>query len=480
MGFDWSPSQQFGWLTGPASEHKFAVRGAFGVYYNRDSEEAQLENLEDPPFGTSSYGAGSVQGLSPSFTDPYVDVAGNGTVPSPFPYTFPTAATASSITAAEFASYAPYDLSTIASNYDVPYTYNFNLNVQRQIPGDQVLTVAYVGSLGRKLVRAYEADQITPSGHADAVAACTASTSACAGGPRYVDPVYDSSWYTDTTGNFWSVGRVHTDGTSNYNALQVSLQKNPTHGLYYNLAYTWSHALDNGSGFEGSGFGNSYDLTGTNWVPGFQHLSYGDSEYDARQRFSAGYGYVIPLLRSMKQNRIVNEALGGWNITGITALQSGNPVSIGETGTNNSLYCDSPYDFYSCPDTPETSSFHIPLLNPRSPSHLWFSPSYFSPEPLGTFGNVRRGFMRGPGFNYTDMSLFKDLPLGGADSPRILQLRLEAYNLFNHPNFAPPNGNLSDGSAFGTITSVITPTADGGQGDPQPGRAVQIASRIYF
>ncbi len=493
VGFAWSPSNGPSALFGPSGSHMFSIRGGFGVYFNRDSEEAQLQNLEDPPFGTSSLGAGGVPGLSPSFTNPYVDIAGNGSAKSPFPYTFPTPATAKTITAAQFASYVPYDLSTIASNYNVPYAYNFNLNVQRQIPGDQVLTVAYVGTLGRKLIRAYEADQITPSGHAAAVAACTAwetsptsaAAAACSAGPSSVGPYADPSWYIDTTGNFLSVGRVHTDGASNYNALQVSLEKNPTHGLYFNLAYTWSHALDNGSGFESSGFGNSYDITGTNWVPGFQYLSYGNSEYDATQRFSAGYGYVIPLFRAMKENRIVNEALGDWNITGITALQSGFPASIGETGTNNSLYCDTlfgSYNYYACPDTPETSSFHIPLLNPRSPSHLWFSPSYFSAEPVGTFGNVGRGFMRGPGFNYTDLSLFKDLPLGRSDTSRILQLRLEAYNAFNHPNFAPPDGNLSTGAAFGTITSVQEPGQVTGNvnGDPQPGRAVQIAGRIYF
>jgi hypothetical protein len=99
---------------------------------------------------------------------------------------------------------------------------------------------------------------------------------------------------------------------------------------------------------------------------------------------------------------------------------------------------------------------------------------------LGGPYNVKRNFLGGPGFNYTDMSLFKNFPLGGADSPRILQLRLESYNLFNHPNFAPPDGNLIDGASFGNITSVVEPVADNGEGDPQPGRAVQLAGRFYF
>jgi hypothetical protein len=266
----------------------------------------------------------------------------------------------------------------------------------------------------------------------------------------------------------------------------VSLENRTTHGLYYNIGYTWSHALDNGSSFESSGFGNSYDLTGTNWVPGFQQLSYGNSEYDARQRFFAAYEYVVPLTSAMRQNYIVNEAIGGWHLGGYTVLQSGNPVSIGETDDNRSLYCNSDEEFfYECPDTPQTSTFNIPILNPRAAGNEWFGGAPFSLEPLGTFGNVPRNFLRGPGFNYTDMTLFKDFPIGKADSPRYVQVRLEAFNVFNHANFAPPDGNLLDGlpangGTFGVISSVVVPTADGGSGDPQPGRAVQLAGKIYF
>jgi hypothetical protein len=120
-------------------------------------------------------------------------------------------------------------------------------------------------------------------------------------------------------------------------------------------------------------------------------------------------------------------------------------------------------------------------LRPGNPSASFpEASSFFSPEPPGTFGNVKRNFLRGPGFHYTGMSLFKNFPLGRADSPRIIQLRLESYNLFNHPNFAPPDGNLSDGASFGTITSLVVPTADNGEGDPQLGRAVQLAGRFHF
>jgi hypothetical protein len=482
VGFDWSPESRWGWVTGPSGEHLFAIRGGFGLYFNRDSEEAQLQNLEDPPFGTTSIGAGDVGG-SPSFAAPFTDVTGNAAVSeaNKFPYTFPTPGQT-----INFAQFVPYDLSTIAPNYDVPYAYNFNLNFERQLPFDQLLTVAYVGSLGHDLVRAYEADGITPAGHAAAAASCAASYastgnySACLAMASHLS-LNDPQWFTETSGNFLSVGQVHTNGASNYNALQVSLQKNPTHGLYYNIAYTYSHALDNGSSFESSGFGNGNDIAGTNWVPGYQYLSYGNSEYDARQRFVAAYGYVVPLLPSMRQHYLVNEALGGWHVVGVTTLQSGFPVSIGETGLNASLYCnDATFSFYSCPDTPNTTTFHPALLNPRSDGNYWFDTSGFSAETPGSFGNVKRNMFRGPGYNYTNMTLFKDFPVGRADSSRMVELRLESFNLFNHANFAAPDGNFSDGPSFGKITSVIEPVPDGGAGDPQPGRAVQLAGKFYF
>jgi len=467
------------WLTGPQGEHKLAIRVGAGLYYNRDSEEEQLQNLEDPPYGITSEGAGDLGG-SPSFANPFVDVSGNAakSEANRFPYAFPTPGQN-----INFASLAPYDLSGIDPNYDVPYAYNFNINIERQLPGDQLLTVGYVGSLGRHLVRAYEADKETAAGHAAAVAACnTMGAAACETMATSFFSLSNPQYFTETSGNFISVGRVYTDGSSNYNSLQVSVNKQMTHGLYYILAYTYSHALDNGSSFESSGFGNGNDLVGTNWVPGFQQLSYGNSEYDARQTFRVAYGYVFPLPYSWRSNYIAQEALGGWHFIGITALQSGNPVSIGETGENRSLWCnDNAFSFYNCPDNPETSTFNISTMNPRASGNLWFDPSVFSPEPLGTFGNVKRNFFHGPGFNYSDMTLYKDFPMGHADSPRYLEMRLEAFNVFNHANFDGPDGNLSDGPGnFGVITSVVTPVQDGGAGDPQPGRAVQLAGKIYF
>jgi hypothetical protein len=128
---------------------------------------------------------------------------------------------------------------------------------------------------------------------------------------------------------------------------------------------------------------------------------------------------------------------------------------------------------------PNTSTFHIHTENPRNPGHYWFNTATFTQEPIGTFGNVKRNFFHGPGFNYSNFEVYKNIPVGESQTPRYIQLRLEAYNAFNHANFANPSGNFGAGpTVFGVIDSVDQPINAGG--DPQPGRAIQLAGKFYF
>ncbi len=493
IGFAWSPSSGPGFLIGNPGSHDFSVRGGFGLYYNRDQEEQSLQNLLDPPFVYFSHGAADFGG-SPGFANPYADVAGNGSEPNPYPYAIPTAGST--------INWGPYNLLGLASfdpTYSVPYAYNFNLNVQRSLPSNMVLQIGYVGALGRRLASWHEGDNITAAGHAACAAGATLpgfpASSTCnsaalrglihlyfpqftaqpaivpgTGGGAIASLPNGLPWYT-------SIGAQTTENSSNYNALQISLVKARTHGLSFTLAYTYSHALDNGSGYESttggdSGYGNAGRVQ--NYVPGFTYLNYGDSDYDARNRFVASYLYEVPITSAMRNKLWMREVLGGWEIAGVTALQNGFPIGISQ-GQTRSLWCDG-YSYFGCPDVPETSSFHIKLLNPRSSGNPWFDTSSFSAEPVGTFGNTKRNFFHGPGFNYTNFQLSKNFHIS-QDGKMYLQLRLEAYNAFNHANFAPPSGSFIN-SNFGKITSVIQTSEV--NGDPQPGRAVQLAGKFYF
>ncbi|HTW46834.1 MAG TPA: carboxypeptidase-like regulatory domain-containing protein [Acidobacteriaceae bacterium] len=479
IGFDWSPSAGPSALIGNPGSHDFSLRGGFGLFYNRDSEEEALQNLSSPPYFFETHGAADFGG-SPGFLNPFADVAGNGSETNPFPYSLPPFGQP-----LNWPNYAEGDFSNVDAKYLPSYAYNFFLGIQRALPGNMVLAVQYVGSLGRKLPRVTEDDPVTAAGHA----ACLANSSCSSAGaaihlyfPQYTAqpatvPGTSIPWYL-------SVGDQLSSGASSYNSLQVSLNKALSRGLYFTLAYTYAHALDDDSGYESSSGGGAINAVGgengrpINFIPGFQFLNYGSSDYDARQRLSILYNYQVPLTADMRAHRAINEALGGWHLGGITAVQSGFPVNIGEPGIFHSLWCDE-FTYYGCPDVPQWTGVRPKLSNPRTSSgHIWFDTSQFSAEPLGTFGNTPRNFFRGPGYNYTDLSLYKDFHL--SNESRYIEFRLESYNVFNHANFAEPDGDFTD-PTFGESLGVINPGSFGTDaGDPQPGRATQLAGKFYF
>lgn len=484
FGFAWSPSNGPSKIFGEPGSHTVSVRGGFGVYYNRDMEEQSLQNLVDPPVFFTSHGAADFGG-SPAFANPYADVAGNGSEANPFPFTPPAANGA-----VNWSIYDELGLSAFDKSYNVPYTYNYNLNIQRAVGSNLLVQVGYVGSVSHRLSTWHEGDPITSAGHS----ACLANPG-CLSSPALIHLYYpqytaDPAIVPGTGGGvisslpngvpwYTSIGAQDSEGTSNYNSFQASVRKAPTHGLQFTLGYTYSHALDNASGYESAtggdtGYGNAGRVY--NYVPGFQYLNYGSSDFDARQRFVASYVYTVPVAGFLRDNLVMREALSGWGIGGVTVAQSGFPVAV-SMGTDLSYWCDA-YSYFGCADVPNVSNFNETLYNPRSNSatHQYFDTTPFSAETPGTFGNATRNYFHGPGFNYTNLDIIKNFPLS-AESRQRLELRLEAYNAFNHANFAPPSGNFSS-QQFGNITNVIS-SADP-NADPSPGRSIQIVGKFYF
>jgi len=246
--------------------------------------------------------------------------------------------------------------------------------------------------------------------------------------------------------------------------------------------------MDDGSGYESSTGQGGVNAVGhvEIYTPGFTYLNYGNSDYDARHRFVSSYAYRVPVFTAIANNAVLREAVSGWEIGGVTAVQSGFPVAIVQ-GQDRSLWCDGS-SYFGCGDVPDTSSYHIKTYNPRTTQTLmvngtpetgnfYFDPTPFSNEPIGTYGNVKRNFFHGPGFNYTDMSLYKNIPFG-KESGRGVQIMLQAANVFNHANFDSPDGNYTDGPYFGSITSVDV-SADYNH-DPSPGRTARIVGKVTF
>jgi hypothetical protein len=454
-GFVYAPN--LGFLSGGQSS-KLSIRAGWGLYFNRTEEEGSLQNLGAPPFGLGSSGASDVGGR-PSFANPFTDISGNAakSEPNKFPFAPPPLGSA-----VDFSPFEPFSINVIAPNLTTPYAMNYNLTIQRELPANTVLSLGYVGSQGRHLLRSFEGNSVTLAG-----AAQCAADPACAS-----DPFFKSSNPTLSPfpGDIYEgLGTQATTGKSNYNAFQASLNKGLTHGLTFQLGYTWSHSIDDGSGLEDSGF----NLRGSNvLIPG---LNLGDSSFDARHRFVASYSYQVPNLHR-NLSLLPSVIFGGWQLTGITTLQTGFPITLGDSGFT-SLTCDA-NTFYACPDNPNQIG-PIRILDPRTSSiggvnHLYFDPSSFAPAAPGTFGNVRRNSFHGPGLNNTDFAIFKNTPIGSSET-RYIQLRLEGYNVFNHTQFCTAtscaDGDIQDAGSGGTFGQISA---------AQPARLIQLAAKFYF
>jgi hypothetical protein len=456
FGFAYSPN--WGLLSGGKTQ-KFVIRGGFGIYFNQIEEETALQNLLAIPFATESFGIGDVGG-NPSFAAPYTDIATGQSIPNKFPFTAPKPGDPN----VNFSFFEPIVMNTVSPNFTTPYAMNFNLNVQRELPGAMVLQVGYVGSQGRHLEVAYEGNPITLTGQSE----CAADPSCVSN--RILQPLLYPDHTTYVPGNIIaSAGTQSTIGVSSYNSLQVSLNKRLTKRLTFTTAYTWSHSIDDGSGYEESSAQAASNPRGFNVYNA--NLSKGNSEFDAPNRFVTSYDYELPHLGW--NNKLVKYAVNGWRVSGITTLQSGFPFSPFDS-TYRSLTC-SLFTYYGCADGPNSAGL-TSIYDPRNTTlsntlvgsgplpNYYFNPNTFTQQTIGTFGTSGRNSIRGPGINNTDFSLQKEIQF---TEVRKIQLRLEAYNVFNHANFLLPGNNIVAGT-FGRVTSAAA------------GRLVQLGAKFYF
>jgi Carboxypeptidase regulatory-like domain len=479
LGIAWTPN--WGWISGGPG--KLSIRAGYGIYYNRGEEELTLQFLTDPPFAITDFGIGDTGG-SPSFTAPFTDVrcltqtgsaisspfcAANGSIANKYPFTAPRPGSS-----VDFSFFEPFGLATIDPNFRSPYAYNYNLTIQRELPSQTILSIGYVGSMGRHLETWYERNPGLP-GQCAAVAACATASQGFVGwqAPYNLPPFhrFDSTI-------FGSIGTMASMANSNYNSLQVSVTKHVTHGLSFLASYTYSHALDWSSSFEDLAFGP------LGMDPFNFRRFYGNSSYDQPQHLSIQYSYDVPKFPGTANNSMLDRLVNGWRISGITTIQSGVPVHIannafGLVGTSSATCPGTPMFvvFVSCWDTPNVVG-SLATMNPRNTSNnLWFDPNSLAaavPPGLGggtpfnpeTGGNAGRDIIHGPGLQNWDFELTKRFQVH--ESMR-LELRAELYNIFNHTNFANPDGNLADGSSFGTIGAI--------QGLP---RIAQLAVKFYF
>jgi hypothetical protein len=452
IGFAWAPT--LGFLSGGDS-HKLSIRGGYGIYFDRTEEESSLQNLGTPPFGLNSSGTADFPtGTVSSFGNPYKDINTGQVFANRFPFAFPTPGAA-----VDFTKVEPIGISTYSPGFSAPYSENMNLTIERELPSSIVARISYVGALGRHEQIDFEGNPISQAGHD----ACLADLNCQAA--RNSQSVKFPTHTAFAPGNLIaSVGTIATIGSSNYNSLQLSATKGMSHGLLFQASYTWAHSLDNGSSFENSGFGGL--ARGFNqFVPS---LNYGDSNFDARNRFVFSPVYNIPNWKHLPGLHWLPDPIGrGWEVSGILTLAQGFPIDIRTSSGSLSLFCASNFQFYACPDVPNQIA-PITLKDPRVGKNFFFDPTAFQQEAIGTFGNTHRNPLHGPGLNNTDFAIYKNVYFWPGSESKYLQLRLESYNVFNHTQFNYNSTGSITSSLLGRVTAA------------QPGRQSQLAVKIYF
>lgn len=375
------PRVGFSWSMDPNT----TLRGGFGLY----SYTWSLDNYGSgigAPFGSSGSQADQTNGITPE--------AVLGSSGSNLSYT------AASTDPARFnGSGVGYN----AYHTPVAKIYQWNLAAQHMIGGNLVVEVAYVASHGFNLTFPTDLNQI-PQAHLSA-------NDVALGFRPY--PQYQG------------IGGNTYNAISNYNSLQTSVTKRASHGLSFSANYVWSHFLDDqdSSGWGSRGGPQNYTLAND------PSSNYANSNFDVRNAFKGYVVYELPFGRGrqfLNTNSLVDAVIGGWQASSTVVLSSGNPFSV---FGNQSTYAQAGTQW------PNWN----PGVSPK-PQHRtfdeWFNPAAFTRPADGTFGNVGRNSLTGPGIENVNISASKtfSLPWEGIK----LQIRGDASNAFNHPSWGPP------------------------------------------
>jgi carboxypeptidase family protein len=322
-----------------------------------------------------------------------------------------------------------------------PTVYQWNLEVQRQLTPTLSLRVGYVGSHGVHLPAQAEMDTKLPIFNPDGT---VASFTATATNPRFA-----------------SLATILTNALTEYNGLQAALQKTVSAGLTFQASYTYSKAMSNADSIT-TGQTSSGPPNYMNPYNPFQDYSL--SAFDQRNTLVVNGAYQMPWHRRLN-GKVAKAALGGWAVNGIYSYGSGLPFDI-LSGFNNSRDGDT-----TNPDRPNlTPGFSnnpihgvtagcqgIPAGQPLHTPFRWFDPCAFTLNAAGTFGNLGRNTVTGPGLSTLDFTLVKMTTLTEKTK---LEFRAECFNLANHANFGlPSNSVFSSSRAYAGNAGAITTTS---------------------
>jgi hypothetical protein len=365
---------------------KTVIRAGFGIFYMQDIANAEYFDM-----------ARNIAARVDLTSTPAVPVTwsnaipgGSGTVvqvPPPFAWA------------------AAYDHAT-------PYTMQYLLSVQRQFGANWLVEAGYLGSQSRHLYGFQNINQALP-------------------GPL------SSINSRRPFANFGVLSYVNDGFNASYNAASVKFTRRFGQGISLTTNYTFAKSIDNASGTRTQGLDTLFPQDST-----CLSCERGLSSFDVRHRWVLGAVYELPIGKGQLlniNNSIANAFVGGWQLSTNATIQSGVPqtltIGINNAGTNNPL-----------PDRPSYSGTGNGYAANRSPGR-WFDPASFIVAPQGTFGNIGRNTMLTPHFQSIDMALAKRFTMPYSER-HFIQFRLEAFNVFNHPSWGAPNGNILAGATF--------------------------------
>ena len=491
-----SPRTSLAWdVTG---KQKTVVRAGFGVFFDDFSQDAFTGQIYENSFNAGV--AYNAIGPDPVFLNKTLaGVPFQPHVPIFAPVNFSGPAPG-----------ATTDASTVDKNLRNPYVYNFNLNVQQELFHNTMFQIGYVGSSGHKLLRLRDINQ---PNQATITAADIANGAILDfGAPRnFTTPL--SAIAPNAP---FIINQLESSAVSHYHSLQTSLTQQNFHGWTNQITYTWSHSIDTASDSQDYVPNAAESQDGTN-----TKAEKAPSNFDLRNRFVWSSNYALPKRESWGR---MGE---GWMLSGVLSIASGHPFSMNYNGLDDFSGSGSSVDrpdivgpiVYNRSDPTHflnLSSFAVPCTF-FSPSDPKFSGDGFADSCMpGTrhFGTLGRNALMGPNFRNLDLSISK---LTGITERLKLLVRVDAYNILNHPNFANPlavaffsdtapnrsNSPQSCPSANGSnaapviaptginpVTGVscgfqaITATSDVGVGNPVLGgggsRTLQISLRLQF
>jgi hypothetical protein len=347
---------------------------------------------------------------------------------------------------------------------------HWSVEIQRLVGQKTMASIGYFGSKGTHLIGAYELNEIPPGKALNSLCA-TGSNTLQTPGATLVACQAPGTYFGGTGGassnildqirpfrGYRSINMVTPQFNSNYHSLQAYLQRRFSGASQINVAYTWSHNITDNISDRSDAPENSYNI----------RLDRGRATLDRTHVFTANYIYDLPFFS--KRHDFVGHTLGGWEISGLVTFQSGlwytvttnfDAAGLGNVpaliaGNRSNLLCD-----------PNTGGAHT--------FESWFNTACLEKSPTAppvanVVGNGGRGIILGPPTKRFDFSLFKNIDLSGEGKVR-LQLRAEAFNVFNHTNFR----NLSNTSkisvtsgTFGFVNAVRDP------------RTIQFGAKLSF